>query len=590
MSLKLKIILLFWSIIFITLFLPSTYFLDLLEQEIQRDVIYNVKKEINSVLFILEKYDFKKDRESLDTFIKKIGKVIQDRITYITEDGIVIADSVVDKKKIKQLDNHASRPEIVQARTKKEGMSIRFSGTIHKKLIYYAIKINSSHGLPKGYLRIARPYSTVAMLLGRIKKNMWGIAIALLLLSGLLVYLFGCIFFKRFNRFVTVTRAIGQGDFSKRIYTSPAKEFEPLVDAVNEMAKNIEQYVATISKQKIEVEAILNGIDAGVVALDKQGKVVQYNKAFEQIFSEMKEYIGKTLLEITINTNLHQACQKALQEKISIKNLEICIDKDFYNVNIIVIKKATDLGAIVVFHNISELKRVENMRKDFIANASHELRTPLTSIRGYTETLLDNDGILKDKGKEILRVILRNAEQMNCLLDDILKLSRLESGKEEFIFEKINLYKIVEKSWKSVKHLIKQKDIKFVNMIDKEIELISDRESLLHVFQNLIHNSIKFVPDKNAQIKAIFKQYKHEIWLGIWDNGPGIPLDEQDRIFERFYQVKKYVAKGIKGTGLGLSICRHLVHNLGGRIWVESPIKEVGYGCIVWFSLPKRNN
>lgn len=590
LSLKLRIILLFWAVLTLALILPSSYFINILKQEVRRDVIFNVQKETDLVQWILLNQAVRKEQSDLDKLIKEIGRRIEDRITYITENGIVIADSQVSEKRLKKLDNHATRPEIIQARSEGEGVSIRFSPTLKKELVYYARRIDQDDGLPEGYLRISRPYSTIAAVLSRIKTNIWSVTIFSLFVSGILVYFLIYNLTRRFDAMVKVTQAIGQGDLAKRLYSSPGKEFEPLVQAINEMAENIEKNVETISRQKVELEAILNGMDAGIVALDKQGRVLKFNRAFEQIFSYTPSYLGKKLLEISINPKLQEACNKALKSNTDIKNLELSVGSNYYSVNIVVTKKSKDLGAIVVFHDISKLKKVENMRKDFVANASHELRTPLTSIKGYTETLLENEELLKEKGSELLKVILKNTEQMIYLLEDILKLSRIESGKTKFRIEEVDVGKIAQKAWENSQHMVGDKEIVFRGLVkDGCPYVLADEEALLLVFQNLIQNSIKFVPKENGEIRIVCEGKNDKVWIGVEDNGPGIPQEDQGRVFERFYQVKKYRDRGVKGTGLGLSICRNIIRNLNGQIWVQSPVPNKENGCIIWFSLPKAN-
>jgi two-component system phosphate regulon sensor histidine kinase PhoR len=300
--------------------------------------------------------------------------------------------------------------------------------------------------------------------------------------------------------------------------------------------------------------------------------------------------LGKKLLEISINPKLQEACNKALKSNTDIKNLEFSVGSNYYSVNIVVTKKSKDLGAIVVFHDISKLKKVENMRKDFVANASHELRTPLTSIKGYTETLLENEELLKEKGSELLKVILKNTEQMIYLLEDILKLSRIESGKTKFRIEEVDVGKIAQKAWENSQHMVGDKEIVFRGLVkDGCPYVLADEEALLLVFQNLIQNSIKFVPKENGEIRIVCEGKNDKVWIGVEDNGPGIPQEDQGRVFERFYQVKKYRDRGVKGTGLGLSICRNIIRNLNGQIWVQSPVPNKENGCIIWFSLPKAN-
>ncbi len=584
-SLKLRLLFLIWGILGISLTIPGLYFINILQKQVKQDAISNVKKEFTLIRWILlRRFHKKTPPANMDAFIKELGKEAGDRITYILEDGVVIADSKVPEGKIKHMDNHATRPEIIQARHRGWGSSIRFSGTLKKQLIYYAEKISSRH-LPPGYLRVARPYSRIAEELSRIKTGIWQITLACFLLSGFLVFLFISNFTRKFDPLIEVTRDLARGRPARRI-ASPGKEFDPLVNAINTMAEGIENNLNIINLQKKELRAILDGIDVGIAAIDKEGNILQHNLYFEQICKlPHDEIINRNISELLINKKLFETIENALNKKIDIKNVEIKIKENFYTIKVISKHQYGNISALVIFHDITDKKKVENMRRDFVANVSHELRTPLTSIRGYTELLLENENLAPEDIKKFLKIIQKNTEDMVYLIDNILNLARIESGKIKFHRERINIKELSLEAWSKYEDMAGEKDIEFVPP-QRDIFAVGDREKLLIVFNNLIHNSIKFLSPK-GRIEIVIEENKGEIKVGVKDNGPGIPGPEQSRIFERFYQVKRFRPKGIKGSGLGLSICRNIISGLGGKIWVESPPKEGGRGCIIWFTLQR---
>ncbi len=585
-SLKVKFLFLIWGLLAISLTIPGLFFTSILQKEVKQDVVINVKKELNLIKWILC-HSFKgTSARDMDKFIKEIGSIIGDRITYILEDGEVIADSKVPSNQIKYMDNHAARPEIVQARHRGWGSSIRFSGTLKTPLIYYAEKIPPSKYLPRGYLRIARPYSPIAEELSHIKTGIWQITLLCFIISGIIIFLFLSRFTRSFNPMIEVAQALGRGEQGKRVVESPGKEFEPLVKAINVMATNIEENMKLIDMQKTELRAILDGIDVGIVAIDKHGIILQHNLFFETICNlSYKEIRNNNINSIIINTKLLSAIDKSINKKKNIKNLDIKLGNKFYNINIISEYNHGNISTLLIFHDITDRKRVENMRRDFVANISHELRTPLTSILGYTELLLENKELSQENIQKFLKIIQKNTEEMIYLIEDILNLAKIESGKIKFRIQKVSIKEIAQKSWEKYKAMGEEKGITFINL-SKDMFVQGDREKLLIVFNNLIHNSIKFTPD-GGKIKIIGEDKGKHMAIGIKDNGVGIPLMEQSRIFERFYQVKRFRPKGIKGSGLGLSICRNIIRGMGGEIWVESPPKGEPRGCVIWFTLKK---
>jgi two-component system phosphate regulon sensor histidine kinase PhoR len=244
------------------------------------------------------------------------------------------------------------------------------------------------------------------------------------------------------------------------------------------------------------------------------------------------------------------------------------------------------IGAIVVFHDISELKRLEKVRRDFVANVSHELRTPLTSIKGYAETILTEGSEDSESAREFLEIILKHSNHMSNMVDDLLQLARLEAREQSIEFKSVNAVDALNSAWLDCSSLAGERSINLENLLPEEGVLVrADSEQLEQVFRNLLENAVKYGPlGGTVTIACDFDPVMAT--FQVTDQGPGIPIQDQPRIFERFYQVEKDRANHNDSTGLGLAICRHIIQNHGGRIWVESPPQGETRGSAFFFTLP----
>jgi len=342
-----------------------------------------------------------------------------------------------------------------------------------------------------------------------------------------------------------------------------------------------------IESQKRELENVLNNIQEGVVVIDKHMNLVRSNRSFREMVKR-EEIEGKSFLEVVLNKSLQNKVEDILSKDcIEVVSFRTEMEKEFFEVKIIPFEFRRDKFYILVFYNISEILKLEKIKRDFFTNASHEMRTPLTSIKGYIETLLNNEDILKNRGKEILEVVKRNSEQMSNLLDDILQLSKLETEKEIIDIEPVDVHSLIDRLLQEFKVRIEAKKVEFKKEIAQNFPLVlANNKAIYHVLQNLIDNALKYGLETKGELKIVAEETPLEFKIGVIDDGPGIPPDEQKRIFERFYRGEKVEVKP-KGSGLGLAICKHIINKLGGRIWLESPVKN-NRGCAFWFTLPKR--
>jgi len=289
-------------------------------------------------------------------------------------------------------------------------------------------------------------------------------------------------------------------------------------------------------------------------------------------------------LEVFLTPEIQAACDAVLKGEPHVQ-LRVAIDAEtIYEVNVVSIPSG---GAVAVFHDISELIRLEKVRQDFVANVSHELRTPLTSIKGYAETLLDKKMNLSETAEKFLQTILKNANQMSNIVNDLLELTKLQQKDQQHLnLSPVNAINCFNAAWETCLPMAMDKGIHLENKLPDSVMIIAEENALIQVFRNLLDNAIRH-SDPNTTITVFLGSKNGKMLFGIQDEGPGIPKRHQKRIFERFYRVDKERSRASGGTGLGLAICRHAVLGMGGEIWVESPPDQKENGSVFYLTLYK---
>jgi two-component system phosphate regulon sensor histidine kinase PhoR len=382
------------------------------------------------------------------------------------------------------------------------------------------------------------------------------------------------------------------GNHGYRVRVIPGREFSQLVDSFNRMTESIEAHIRTITDQKQQLEAILNGMREGVMVLDYRGRIQTTNRAMERIAPFVSKKIGRTPMEVIMNPELQAACEKVLSGTDNFAaqpyNLQISLERDrVYDINIVRLRDTQNrIGAILVFYDMGEIKRLEKIRQDFVANVSHELRTPLTSIKGYTETLLAEEQQDIGAMRPFLEVILKNANHMTKIVDDLLRLARLDARQQPMHIAPIDAAPVLLDAWEACAPLAEHRGVQLRNEMPEEgIQVSADADQLVQVFINLLENAIKYSPE-GGKVAVSCSLKGGRATFGVNDEGPGIPKADQQRIFERFYRVERHRSIQPGSSGLGLAICRHIILNHGGRIWVESPPADKSAGSTFYFTLP----
>lgn len=589
---KMRLLFFFWSVLLAVLLLVCWFYYRSLKQEVIAEAHKNAIQNLNLIHWMLEQRTDINDQQTLQRFLTHLGKPVGFRITYIAKGGTVIADSDVPLSQLPSLDNHASRPEIVAAQNQDIGLATRYSRTLQRELIYVAKTIKPKGAIPAGVVRLAVPWSTFKEKFDRLNRSFLFVMLLAFAVIASLSYVLIRQLDKPVNLVINAMKSIGEGDYGQRIHFQPGHEFYVLARSINTMAEMIDQQIQTVTEQKQQLEAVFNGMKEGVMVLDSHGRLTSANRALSEIIPNVSQSIGRRPLEVTMSLELQRACDYVLSSSSDLDSypymLQIALrgGESIYDVSIVrLVDRQGNIGAIVVFHDISELKRLEKVRQDFVANVSHELRTPLTSIKGYTETLLAENQQSSETLSAFLPIILKNTNHMVKMVDDLLQLARLEAQSNLAKTTPINPAEALSVAWKACAPFADAKQVGLVHSLPKEgLEVTADFDQLVQVFRNLLENAIKYSP-ADDKIEVGYQDDETKVTFSVQDNGPGIPKQHQQRVFERFYRVEKHRSNHPGSTGLGLSICRHIIINNGGRIWVKSPVESEDKGTIFFFTL-----
>jgi two-component system, OmpR family, phosphate regulon sensor histidine kinase PhoR len=510
------------------------------------------------------------------------------RVTVIAVDGTVVGDSGSDLDEIRRLSNQGDWPEVRAALAGSVGNDLRRAQHGHGEMLYVAIPLVDAAQV-RGVLRIALPLTAVSQAATSVHQT---VALGALLAFAVVLAV-GLFLSRRVTRPVTemqsIARRMAEGDFAQRVPISGTGEIAELGRTLNLMAERLSDKIRDLEGERTKVAAILDSMVEGVIAIDQRGRIVSMNHAARRIFELSREPVeGRPLLEIVRHKEILDlaAGGKRLDvEGARRHEIEIGPPVDrILDVHASAIALApSGQGILLVLHDVTELRRLERVRTEFVANVSHELRTPLTSIRGYIETLLD--GALEEPANahRFLEIAHTHAERLSRLVDDLLQLSDIETGKLVLEPTLLSLHEVAAEVVDFFEKRAAHKSLSLVNNVPHDIRLQADWDRLTQIFVNLVDNAVKFTPEKGGITLGAEHAAHGFVHVWIVDTGIGIPSIDLPRITERFYRVDKARSRELGGTGLGLAIVKHLVQAHGGELWLES---ELGKGTTVNFSLP----
>jgi two-component system phosphate regulon sensor histidine kinase PhoR len=522
---------------------------------------------------------------SLEALTKDLSSRTHCRITVISPHGNVLGDSDKRGEDIPRMENHLNRPEVRTALAGDIGIDTRYSSTLRINMLYVALPIKNKAGV-EGVLRLALPLESVERTLFEVRKTVIIGLLFALFFAVVIGYMVASAVVKPIRRMIQVSKKYSEGDFTRRILRSSDDEIGDLAETLNGMAQQIEDKIREIRNQNQKFSAVFNSMIEGVIVADKDGRILSVNPAVERAFGVLKKDVeGRIFLEAIRNKDMAELIAQTLRkgEPVLQEVNLLYPEKRIFEANATPIyDNHVIIGCLVVVHDITEMRRLETVRKDFVANVSHELKTPLTSIKGFVETLLAGAVDDKEHNRDFLKIVQEHAGRLESLVNDLLTLSYLESRETRVEKTDYDLAQQLQEVIPGFMSQIKKKHIDIRLELPAGLRLHADKAKVQQVLINLIDNAIKFNKE-NGTIRIYAEKSDSGTKVCIEDTGIGIPPKDIPRIFERFYRVDKARSREMGGTGLGLSIVKHIVELHGGSVTVES---GEGLGSTFCFSLP----
>ena len=553
------------TVIFIFI-VVTALFASIFNYEYQQNLKSKLEMNNNMIINLLQSNNLK-DTEKF--FMENLASS-QLRVTYVDKLGKIIYDSAINGE---IMENHNDRQEVKEARKSGIGFTVRYSKTTQENMMYFATAfgdgfiIRSSmsleivNGLGSKYFK----FYLVAIIFSALMSIWFSLKISHILLKPITDLTF-------------ITSRISKGEFHRRAKTFSGNEIGELAKNFNEMADKLEFTLNEVTDKQNRLEAILQSMDSGVIAVDRNNKVIMINPYAKKMFGVTKDIIGQNLLDNIRDFELENIFHKS---DVDYKEIKILWpqERELRIKTADIINRSEHIGTVAVVQDITEVKKLEKMRTQFVANVSHELKTPLTSIKGFAETLKYVDDA--DTKEKFLNIINEETERLTRLITDILILSHIEQ-QTELKKEKVDVNKIVEAVYNLMKNTA---DIKEIHLSIEQQELkplIGDADKFKQMLINLVDNAINY-SEIGASV-CIGTQYKADkCILWVQDTGVGIAKEQIPRIFERFYRVDKARSRAKGGTGLGLAIVKHIVLKFNGKIYVES---ELGHGSKFVIEIP----
>lgn len=521
------------------------------------------------------------------------------RVTLIDSAGRVAADS---EPALESSRNELDSPEVQQAFASGQGRSVRDNAATQRQFVYRAVRSRPATG-PPFVIRLALPLADADFAMAELRQRLLAASLAILIAGIIVSLVFSRMLTSRIDQLKDFSHRIAHGDFKPLRFGGPRDELADLADALNETAARLDATIESLSRERNRSSTILRSMVEGVAVIDAHERLVFCNRAFVDTLNlDAARSEGRPVIEVIRNSDLLELIRRALQGDEGLQS-DIAmgfVQQRAFSVTAAPVKPfepaagprnssgAASLeekpsGAVVVLHDVTELRRLERVRQDFVANVSHEFKTPLTAIQGFAETLLA--GALDDpsNNRRFLEIIREHAARLARLTDDLLKLARIEAGKLEVQFSAVNLADLIEGCAEISLLKAGRKQIALEIDLPASLPPVQGDSSLLHeVLQNLLDNAIQYTP-AGGKIHVTASVDSGTVVVAVADTGIGIPVVDQERIFERFYRVDAARSREAGGTGLGLSIAKHIVEAHGGQIRVDS---EVGRGSTFFFSVP----
>lgn len=510
--------------------------------------------------------------DQLDNLSILLGEETATRFTFILPSGVVLADTLEHPALI---ENHSSRPEVAVALDGNIGRSTRYSNTVHKMMMYVAIPLRIDDQLV-GVVRAALPVTAIDHALDVVYQQ--------IIVSGALVLLLaaavGIFISRRISRPLEKMRQgaefFARGDLSKRLRVEGVQEIAALATAMNSMAHELDQRMRTVVRQHNEQEAVLTSMVEGVLAVDTSERIIRINRAAAALLNVSPDEVkGRSIQEAIRKADLQRFVRRALSARDPVEgDIVLHGNEDLYlqaHGSLLRGESGQELGALIVLNDVTRLRRLENVRRDFVANVSHELKTPITAIKGFVETLQAGAIADPEHATQFLEIVMRQADRLNDIIDDLLILARIEqdSDQQELPLIEMSLATVIEAAVQACANLAAEKQLHIEHFSPIALSARINAPLLEQALINLLTNAIKYSPQQ-GKVLIEASRSDRKITISVRDWGCGIDKIHLPRLFERFYRADKARSRKLGGTGLGLAIVKHIAQAHGGEVTVTS--------------------
>ncbi|MCH2109564.1 MAG: ATP-binding protein [Polyangiaceae bacterium] len=534
-----------------------------------------------------------------DSLADELGLIAGCRVTFVAPDGHVLGDSMVAPGSLSELENHRNRPEVEQAFGGKVGRTTRESSTTGQKMLYVARAVNVP-GTQRMVVRLAIPITSVDRTLATLGRSLVVSGIVALCISLGFAFIALQWAWRDVRVLTRVAAQMEEGDLSARVHLTSPGEVTELGHVLNRLARNLSGAMASLRGERDLMSGVLSSMEEGALFLDENRRVVFVNSALRTMLLLDGPQVGKSLVQVFRHAELSEMLDMMYEDEESEDEFEQDHPQESLQSRVQGEIQITGLkprrlmvraqrlegdqkGTVVIFLDVTETRRLENLRREFVANVSHELRTPVTSIRSAAETLTIALDANPEMVPRFVDIIDRNAARLQTLVEDVLDLSRIESRQFRMTLRGVNLRGRFDHALRLIEERAQKREVQIeVELLDEDIEARADARGLDHVVTNLIDNAVKYAGVGATVIVRAFQQ-EQQVVIEIADNGAGIDSKHLPRLFERFYRVDAGRSRDLGGTGLGLAIVKHLVESMAGTIQVES---EVGVGTTFRITLP----
>jgi two-component system phosphate regulon sensor histidine kinase PhoR len=504
--------------------------------------------------------------------VKQIAKISNSRVTLIDAQGKVFADS---EKDITRLENHLNRPELQEARLRGTGKSVRFSDSIGIDMLYIAVTIKDG-SKTAGYVRLARPLHDVQNVIDKVYQYILLSLFIVAIIALIMALFFSYRLSKPIKAMEKFTEKLRQGEPVGQIILDTSDETKTLADNINYLVDELRNKIRMANEEKSKMMTAFTSMNEGVLIINEQSIIEFVSPVLNNMLAIQYEDVnGKTLMEAFRSVDLQKVFLEFKEKRINVSRVITMGNAEtvILNVSISAVQDHPDEEkTMIVFHDVTRLKKLEQIKVDFVANVTHEIRTPLTAIIGYLETIKDGAINNIEETKRFIDIILKQAERLNRLVEDLLTISNIEMKETKLNFENVSLNMAIDNVISLVETKAKLKNINIHNDVCENIVPIkADRDKLTQILVNVLDNAVKFTPESGSVVVTADESDSYTL-ISISDTGIGVPKDEIQRLGERFYRVDRSRSRDLGGTGLGLSIVKHLMIAHGGKMEIESQL------------------